>query len=133
MYDYRRLNPRIRMGQTDREIARTKIAGRAKCGQVRGIAQGQGWLAGESPLPDDTALSDVFVKKAPSNPTHQSKCHSHEEQIKTWLGDGVCLTTIQRALKDQFGFSGSYSSVRRLTQTFGYAWRITGSTCVLEF
>ena len=115
MYDYRQIIHRIRMGQTDREIARTKITGRAKCGQIRAIAQGQGWLAGESPLPDDTALSDVFVKKAPDTDP-STKCHSHEEQIKTWLGDGVCLTTIQRALKDQFGFSGSYSSVRRLAQ-----------------
>jgi hypothetical protein len=77
MYDYRQIIHRIRMGQTDREIARTKIIGRSKCGQIRAIAQEKGWLAGESPLPDDAALSEVFAKKAPSNPTHQSKCHSH--------------------------------------------------------
>jgi hypothetical protein len=77
MYDYRQIIHRIRTGQTDREIARTKIIGRAKCGQIRAIAQSQGWLASESPLPDDAVLSEVFIKKTPSNPTHQSKCHSN--------------------------------------------------------
>ena len=131
MYDYRQIIHRIRMGQTDREIARTKIIGRAKCGQIRAMALEKGWLAGESPLPDDAALSDVFAKKLHSNPTHQSKCHSHEEQIRTWLGDGVCLTTIQRALTERFGFTGSYSSVRRLAQKLGYHEKPV--TCVLEF
>jgi len=131
MYDYRQIIHRIRMGQTDREIARTKIIGRVKCGQIRAIAQSQGWLASESPLPDDVALSEVFTKKTPSNPTHQSKCHSHEAQIKTWLSDGICLTTIQRALKEKFEFAGSYSSVRRMAQNLGYHEKPI--TCVLEF
>lgn len=131
MYDYRQIIHRIRMGQTDREIARTKTIGRTKCGQVRAIAQSQGWLAGESPLPDDTTLSDVFVKKLYSNPTHESKCQSHEEQIRTWIGEGICLTTIQRALTDRFGFAGSYSSVRRLAQKLGYHEKPV--TCVLTF
>ena len=70
MYDYRQIIHRIRMGQTDREIARTKIIGRAKCGRIRAIAQDQGWLATDSPLPDDITLSSVFIKKSFSNPTH---------------------------------------------------------------
>ena len=35
MYDYRQIIHRIRMGQTDREIARTKIIGRAKIVTLR--------------------------------------------------------------------------------------------------
>jgi hypothetical protein len=38
MYEYRQIMHRIRMGQTDREIARTEIIGRAKCGHIRSIA-----------------------------------------------------------------------------------------------
>ena len=131
MYDYRQIIHRIRMGQTDREIARTKIIGRAKCGRIRAIAQDQGWLATDSPLPDDITLSSVFIKKSFSNPTHESKCRNHEEQIRTWLGDGICLTTIQRTLTERFGFTGSYSSVRRLAQKLGYHEKSV--TCVLEF
>ena len=131
MYDYRQIIHRIRMGQTDREIARARIVGRAKCSQIRVIAQDQGWLATDRPLPDDITLSSVFVKKSFSNPTHESKCQNHEEQIRTWLGDGICLTTIQRTLKEQFGFAGSYSSVRRLAQKLGYNEKPV--TCVLEF
>src|SRR5574344_1681073 len=96
MYDYRQIIHRIRMGQTDREIARTKIIGRAKCSQIRAIARDKGWISNDSPLPDDAALSDVFAKKSGCNATHESKCRAYEEQIKTWMGEGIHLTTIHR-------------------------------------
>jgi hypothetical protein len=119
------------MGQTDREIARTKIIGRAKCSQIRAIARDKGWISNDSPLPDDAALSDVFVKKSVCNTTHESKCRAHEEQIKTWMGEGICLTTIHRALTEQYSFTGSYSSVRRLAQKHGYHEK--PASCVLDF
>lgn len=131
MYDYRQIIHRIRMGQTDREIARTKIIGRAKCSRIRAIALDKGWLSNDSPLPDDAALANVFAKKLVGNPTHESKCQNHEEQIKTWIGEGICLTTIHRALFERFGFTGSYSSVRRLAQKHGYHEKPV--SCVLDF
>ena len=60
MYDYRQIIHRIRMGQTDREIARTKMIGRTKCAKVRTIAGHQGWLDLEAPLPDDTILAQTL-------------------------------------------------------------------------
>lgn len=131
MYDYRQIIHRIRMGQTDREIARTKTIGRTKCSQIRAIALDKGWLSNDSPLPDDNALADVFARKVVCNPTHESKCQTHEEQIKTWIGEGICLTTIRRALAEQYGFTGSYSSVRRLAQKHGYHEKPV--SCVLDF
>ena len=119
MYDYRQIIHRIRMGQTDREIARTKMIGRTKCAKVRTIAGHQGWLDLEAPLPDDTILAQAFEKKQENNPTHQSLSQPFEEQINIWLRSGIRLTTIHRALVDQFDFSGSYSSVRRLADKLG--------------
>src|SRR3974390_280926 len=84
MYDYRQIIHRMRMGETDREIARTKIVGRKKCSRIRSIAVQRGWLAAESPLPDDLALAEVFEKPL-CNPTHQSASSPYEEQICTWL------------------------------------------------
>jgi len=131
MYDYRHVIHRMRMGETDREIARTKIIGRAKCARVRSIAGQNGWLLQDSPLPDDTALAEVFEKRPDLNPTHQSVSRPYEEQIRNWLRDGVCLSTIHRALVDNFSFSGSYSSVRRLAQRLGC--NTPPATCVLDF
>ena len=131
MYDYRQIIHRIRMGQTDREIARTKIIGRTKCAKVRTIAGHQGWLDLEAPLPDDTILAQAFEKKQENNPTHQSLSQPFEEQINIWLRSGIRLTTIHRALVDQFDFSGSYSSVRRLADKLGY--NTPPATCILDF
>jgi len=114
MYQYRQVIHRMRMGQTDRAIAKTKLMGRVKCGQIRIVAEQNGWL-GLVPLPDDETLVAIFEKKKP-NPTRQSLSRVYEEQIEKWFKQGVWGTTIYRALVDQFGFIGSYSSVRRLLQ-----------------
>ena len=64
MYQYRQVIHRMRMGQTDRAIAKTKLMGRFKCSQVRAIAEQNGWL-GDIPLPDDQTLAQMFEKKYP--------------------------------------------------------------------
>jgi len=38
MYQYRQVIHRMRMGESDRSIARTGLTGGIKCGQVRAIA-----------------------------------------------------------------------------------------------
>jgi len=114
MYQYRQVIHRMRMGQTDRAIAKTKLMGRLKCAQIRAVAEQNGWLA-EVPLPDDQSLADIFKSHVP-NPTQDSRCLPHEDQIQKWFNAGVKGTTIHRALVEQFAFSGSYSSVRRLLQ-----------------
>ena len=48
-----------------------------------------------------------------------------------WVEDGICATTIHRALVDQFNFTGSYSSVRRLIQQIRK--RTPKATCILDF
>jgi hypothetical protein len=59
MYQYRQVIHRMRMGETDRAIARTKLMGRLKCAQVRAVAEQNGWLA-DTPLPDDQLLAAMF-------------------------------------------------------------------------
>lgn len=114
MYQYRQVIHRMRMGETDRAIARSKLMGRLKCAQIRAVAKQKGWLE-DTPLPDDQVLADIFKKDIP-NITHDSRCRPYEEQIEKWFENGIQGTTIYRALVDQFGFAGSYSSVRRLLQ-----------------
>jgi transposase len=112
MYQYRQVIHRMRMGETDRAIARSKLMGRLKCAQVRAVAEQKGWLQ-DIPLPDDQVLAEAF-KKTTKNITQDSLCQPYEKQIEKWFDAGIQGTTIHRALVDQFGFTGSYSSVRRL-------------------
>lgn len=129
MYQYRQVIHRMRMGQTDRAIAKTKLMGRLKCSQIRAIAEPNGWL-GDIPLPDDQTLAQMFEKKTP-NPTQDSLCLPFEKQIDKWFDAGVCGTTIHRALVEQFGFTGSYSSVRRLLKKLHKA--NPEVSCMLDF
>jgi hypothetical protein len=114
MYQYRQVIHRMRMGETDRAIARSKLMGRIKCGKIRVIAEQNGWLK-DIVLPDNQVLAEVFEDKKP-NITQDSQCKPHAEQIERWFKAGVQGTTMHRALVEQFSFTGSYSSVRRHLQ-----------------
>jgi transposase len=130
MYEYRQVIHRMRQGQSDRAIAKTKAMGRLKCASVRSIAQEKGWL-NQGPLPDDQQLAELFEAPKAPNPTQVSLTQPHEERIETWVGQGIQSTTIYRALAEQFGFAGSYSSVRRRVQKIHA--RNPEASCVLEF
>jgi transposase len=129
MFEYRQVIHRMKMGETDRAIARSKLMGRLKCAQVRCVAEQNGWLT-EAILPDDQVLAEMFQKDIP-NISHDSYCRPHEDQIEKWFDAGIQGTTIYRALVDQFGFSGSYSSVRRLLKKFQK--QKPDVSCMLDF
>jgi len=133
MYQYRQVIHRMRMGESDRSIARAGLMGRIKCGQVRVLAGERGWLDRGLPLPDDEVLVAAFEqeKQHDSNPTHQSLSGAYEEQIRKWVEGSVCMTTIHQTQVARFGFTGSYSSVRRLVQRLKL--HQPEATCILDF
>lgn len=130
MHHYRQVIHRMKAGQSDRAIAKAGVMGRHKCAEVRMVAADNGWLD-DTPLPDDLALARFFHGQPSTNPTHVSLTEAHKDQIEAWVGQGIRSTTIHRALIDQFGFTGSYSSVRRCVKKIRHAH--PQASCVLEF
>ena len=130
MHEHRHVIHRMRLGESDRAIAKSGLMGRLKCAQLREVAIHHGWL-GDGPLPEDRQLADIFKPAAHTNSTRQSLGLAHEERIKQWVGQNIWGTTIYRALVEQFGFTGSYSSVRRLVQKL--RGKSPKATCILEF
>jgi hypothetical protein len=49
-----------RQGDSDRDIARSGLMGRPKVAVFRLLADAQGWLKPEVPLPDDAAIAAVI-------------------------------------------------------------------------
>ncbi|HEX8009665.1 MAG TPA: IS21 family transposase, partial [Casimicrobiaceae bacterium] len=47
MFQYRAVLVRLRQGDTDRDIARTRLMGRPKVAALRALAVREGWLAAE--------------------------------------------------------------------------------------
>jgi hypothetical protein len=71
MHEYRHVIHRMRLGESDRAIAKTGLMGRLKCARLREVAIRNGWL-GDGPLPEDRQLSEIFEPTVETNPTRQS-------------------------------------------------------------
>ena len=64
MHQYRQVIHRMRQGQSDRAIAKTKLMGRLKCALVRSVARDNGWL-GNEPLPPTLVLPAITLQHSP--------------------------------------------------------------------
>lgn len=118
VYEYRQVLTRMRMGESDRQIAASGLMGRAKCARVREVAKERGWLDRSMPLPADAQLASVLVRpKAPAGAITPSQCEPFRELITQWAGDGVDATTIHAALERRHGFAGSYWAVQRFVRS----------------
>ena len=115
MYQYQQILSRMRLGDSDRDLARAKLIGRKKAAQFRLVAERHGWLDPSLPLPDTAQLSAAIAAPR-SKPAVASLVEPHREQVIAWAEDGIDGTTIHRALVRNRGFSGSYSAVRRFLQ-----------------
>ncbi len=131
MYHYRQALVRMRLGDSDRQIAKTGLMGRRTASTVRAEAASRGWLDADQPLPFDETLASVFEAPKKERAQQSSSLEPYRDQITSWFEDGVQGTTIHSALKRRHGFTGSYSAVRRFLQNL--ADTIPRVTTVLEF
>lgn len=115
MYEFRQILSHMRLGASDRQIAKAGLIGRVKAGEVRTVAQNNGWLNPLVLLPDDSTLAVAFQRNS-SLPQQDSLAKPYEDQIRAWQEEGIQATTIHQALVRNYQFQGSYSSVRRLLQ-----------------
>ena len=130
MFEYRQVLTRMRLGDTDRAIARAGLMGRRKAAQLRLTAEAAGWLDVATPLPGDGELA-VHLGSARTQPAVASLAEPHRERITRWWRQGIQGTTIHGALVRSHGFTGSYSSVRRFLA--GLEAAHPQVTTVLEF
>jgi len=61
MHQYRQILMRLRQGDSDREISRSGLMGRAKAACFRELAREKGWLKLTRPLPPDAEIAAVLV------------------------------------------------------------------------
>ncbi len=130
MYQYRQVIYRMRLGESDRKIAKAGLMGRRKAGELREVVQEQGWLSETGLLPEDAQLAAIFEQKKQTNP-QLSLLLPYEQQVKVWWEKGTRGTTIHQALVRNYGFTGSYSAVRRFLQKLDRAH--PKATTILDF
>lgn len=116
MHHYRQALMRMRQGDSDRDIARSRLMGRRTAAALRALAQAQGWLDREQAPPDDAAIAAALAVPKRARTT-VSSLEPLREQIAAWFKQGVSGVVIHTALKREHGYTGSYSAVRRMLAT----------------
>lgn len=129
MYEYRQVIYRMRLGESNRAIAKCKLMGRRKAAELRAVAKAQGWLS-KGPLPEDSAIAAHFDKK-PNPIVQPSFVLPYADEVESWWKEGIQGTTIHQALVRKHGFTGSYSCIRRFLSSLKRS--NPQATTILEF
>lgn len=116
MYIYRQIILQMRMGNSDRAIAKTGLSGRKKNKWIRSIANKKGWLNLNQPLPEDSILAKAFCKQEPCSKT-SSTVEPYRESVLAWHKQGIRVSVIHRVLMNKHNYEGSYSAVVRFIQS----------------
>jgi len=116
MHQYQQVIARLRQGESIRAISKAKIMGRHKATQVQAEAKRQGWLNPNCPLPDLETLHEVFGNHA-VRPAAGSCVEPFRDKVLEWARQGVATTVIHVTLQRDYGFQGSYISVRRFIRS----------------
>ena len=93
MFEYRQVLTRMRLGDTDRAIARAGLMGRRKAAQLRRSAEAAGWLDVATALPGDGELA-VSLGSVRIQPAVASLAEPHRERITRWWRQGIQGTTV---------------------------------------
>lgn len=131
MFQYRAVLVRLRQGDSDRDIARARLMGRAKVAAFRGLAARQGWLDADAGLPEDAAIA-AAVGRARRARSTVSSVEPFRAIVARWVDQGVAGVAIHAALCCEHGYSGSYSAVRRMLRGIA-ATRPPAATVRLSF
>ncbi len=129
MYYYRQALVRMRLGDPDRQIAKSGLMGRRVAATARGEAAARGWLDTDQRSPPDEALASIFDAPKKQRARQSSSLETHRDLITLWFEDGVQGTTNHDALKRRYGFTGSYSAVRRFLHTLADATPVQVEKC----
>ena len=82
----------MRLGDSDRAIARSGLMGRRKAGALRGVAVREGWLEPSSVLPDDATLAQVVW--SPTSRTQSKSSVLPEQDLPPCSEDDTNAQTI---------------------------------------
>jgi transposase len=103
---------RLRRGESERRTARDLGLSRGTVRKYHALAEQHGYLQPDTPLPDDAALQAALGATA-SPPAQASSLEPYAETVRQLLSQGCEMTAILARLREDYGYTGSYSSLRR--------------------
>jgi transposase len=103
---------RLRKGQSVHGIARDLAVSRVTVRGYRRLAEQQGLLVPEVPLPDPAAVEEA-MGGAPKPPAVPSSVEPYRDLVTEWAKEGMEMVAIHQRLVRSHGYTGGYSSVKR--------------------
>lgn len=103
---------RLRAGESERRIARDLKISRPTVHKYHELAKREGYLEAKLDLPGDANLREV-LGPGPQPPKITSGLEPYREAVKNLLKQGVEMVAMWQRLRDNYGYAGSYSAVRR--------------------
>jgi transposase len=108
---------RLRRGESERRTAKDLGLSRGTVRKYHELAERQGYLQADSPLPDDAALQGLLGAAAgaaaASPPRQLSTLEPYADIVQRLLEQGCEMTAIWARLREDHGYGGSYSALRR--------------------
>jgi hypothetical protein len=121
MYEVRQIIQRLRLGETDRSIARSQRVGRRKVAQIRAMSAEQNWLDAALPIPDDALIAAHYRSSAtavsiatPKAARNTSTVEPYRAEILAWHQQDIPVSAMRQALARKYGYSGSVHALHRL-------------------
>lgn len=108
----RELIHRVRLGQSDRAIAKDLQISRVTVRKYRDLAASAGYLDPARLLPNTREITSIFGSR-PLKPCAVSSVLPYQEVVEELLDQGVEMMTIFDRLRQNHEYTGSYSSIRR--------------------
>jgi hypothetical protein len=131
MFQYRQVLVRLRQGDSERVIARSRLMGRPKAAAFRALAARMGWLDPQAPLPTDGEIATALGSARRASSTI-SGAEAHRALVERWDLEGISGVVIHAVLCREHGYTGSYSSIYRLLASIR-AKRLPEATVPLVF
>jgi transposase len=107
---------RLRQGESQRQIAQDLQMSRHTIARYQALAEAHGYLDPARLLPSDRDLrSDLGSPKSP--PRCDSTVTPYREIVEGLIAEKVEMVAMFARLRDDHGYSGSYSSIRRFVRS----------------
>ena len=112
MNNVREIIHRLQQGQSARQIAKDLQVSRLTVSKYHDLAKQEGYLESNQKLPSSKELlGKLGPAKAP--PCPESSVAPYKELVERFLDDGVEKMAILARLRDDHGYTGTYSSIWR--------------------
>ena len=106
MYELRQILVRMRFGDSDRALAKAGLIGRPKAKALRQLAEVEGWLDPERPLPEDAVLAEA-LPQARKRSSSISSVEPFRDKVEQWASHDIPCRAIDQALKRNHQYTGS--------------------------